>query len=127
MNRLGSLHEYSRACVTYRSWLDDDMVWKIPLDERPGHVSNPWVWIPDAPVEDIAVHINTVDDIMEHLRTIPRDILDRKLEGVVTEREKFSFQPYITGPPSATNIIISEMCKLRVPITGASAAGARVL
>ena len=29
---------------------------------------------------------------------------------VVAEREKFSFQPYITGPPSTVNIILSEMC-----------------
>ena len=102
------------------------MVWEIPLDERPGHVSNPWVWIPDAPVEDVAVQINAVDDIMEHLRTIPREILDKNLEAVVTEREKFSFQPYITGPPSATNIIISKMCSLRVAESGVDA-GAKTL
>ena len=89
------------------------MVWEIPLHERPGHVSNPWVWIPDAPVRDIAVQIETVDDVMEHLRTIPREVLDAKLEAVVAERDKFSFQPYITGPPSAINIMISKMCNLR--------------
>jgi hypothetical protein len=39
-----------------------------------------------------------------------RAVLEKKLEVVVAEREKFSFQPYITGPPSTVNIILSEMC-----------------
>ena len=55
-----------------RSWLDDKMVWDIPRDERPTHVCNPWVWIPDAPVSDVAIQIQTVDEIMDHLRTINR-------------------------------------------------------
>ena len=52
--------------------MDDDMVWEIPKDERPSHVCNPWVWIPDYPVQDVAVQIQTVDELMDHLRTIPR-------------------------------------------------------
>ena len=48
------------------------MVWEIPRDERPNHVCNPWVWIPDIPVTDVAVQIQTVDELMDHLRTIPR-------------------------------------------------------
>jgi hypothetical protein len=48
------------------------MVWDIPREERPNHVCNPWVWIPDAPVREVAIQINTVDEIMDHLRTIPR-------------------------------------------------------
>ena len=48
------------------------MVWDIPRDERPNHVCNPWVWIPDAPVRDVAIQIQTVDELMDHLRTIPR-------------------------------------------------------
>ncbi len=48
------------------------MVWEIPRDERPNHVCNPWVWIPDIPVADVAVQIQTVDELMDHLRTIPR-------------------------------------------------------
>ncbi len=48
------------------------MVWEIPRDERPNHVCNPWVWIPDTPITDVAVQIQTVDELMDHLRTIPR-------------------------------------------------------
>ncbi len=87
------------------------MVWEIG-DERPFHVSNPWVWIPDTPVNDIMVTIQTVDELMDHLRTIPKEVLDKKLEAVVAEREKFSFQPYITAPPSAINIILAKMCTM---------------
>lgn len=36
----------------------------------------------------------------------------RKLEAVVAEREKFSFQPYITSPPSAINLIMARMCSI---------------
>lgn len=86
------------------------MVWEIPLNERPTHVCNPWVWIPDAPIEDVAVQIKSLDELMDHLRTIPKEVLDKKLEAVVAEREKFSFQPYITAPPSAVNIILSKIC-----------------
>ena len=55
-----------------RGWIDDDMVWELPRDERPSHVCNPWVWIPDIPITDVVVQIQTVDDLMDHLRTIPR-------------------------------------------------------
>ncbi len=48
------------------------MVWEIPRDKRPSHVCNPWVWIPDIPVTDVVVEIRTVDELMDHLRTIPR-------------------------------------------------------
>ncbi|BDA44690.1 hypothetical protein COCOBI_06-1680 [Coccomyxa sp. Obi] len=105
----------------YRGWLDDDMVWEIPLDERPNHVCNPWVWIPDAPIDDVAIQIRTVDELMDHLRTIPKEVLDKKLEAVVAEREKFSFQPYITAPPSAVNIVLSKMCTIGLPWTAQTA------
>lgn len=51
------------------------MVWEIPRDERPNHVCNPWVWIPDVAINDVAVVIQSVDDLMDHLRTIPRSVL----------------------------------------------------
>ena len=61
-----------RLYTTCRGWIDDDMVWEIPRDERPNHVCNPWVWIPDMPISDVAVQIQTVEELMDHLRTIPR-------------------------------------------------------
>ena len=54
-----------------RGWIDDDRVWEIPMDEWPFHVSYPWTWIPDIPVADVAVQLQTVDELMDHLRTIP--------------------------------------------------------
>ena len=41
-----------------------------------------------------------------------RSVLDQKLEAVMAQRQKFSFQPYITSPPSAINIIMSNMCSM---------------
>lgn len=62
--------------------------------------------------------LRTVDELMDHLRTIPKEVLDKKLEAVVAEREKFSFQPYITAPPSAVNIILSKMCTMGLHLAG---------
>ena len=42
-----------------------------------------------------------------------RSVLDQKLEAVMAQRQKFSFQPYITSPPSAINIILSRMCSMK--------------
>ncbi len=41
-----------------------------------------------------------------------RSLLDLKLEAVMAQRQKFSFQPYITSLPSAINIIMSNMCSM---------------
>lgn len=30
----------------------------------------------------------------------------------MAQRQKFSFQPYVTSPPSAINIILSRMCSM---------------
>ena len=71
-NRLGTKRlDWRLHC---RGWIDDDMVWEIPREERPSHVCNPWVWIPDTPITDVAVQIQTVDELMDHLRTIPRSV-----------------------------------------------------
>lgn len=35
-----------------------------------------------------------------------------KIDVLAAERQKFSFQPFITGPYSAINIIISSMCSM---------------
>lgn len=50
------------------------MVWEQPKEERAFHVCNPWLWTPDTPVNDIAVQLNTVDELMDHLRTIPKEV-----------------------------------------------------
>ncbi len=49
-----------------------------------------------------------------------RSILDQKLEAVMAQRQKFSFQPYVTSPPSAINIIMSRMCSMgsKSPMAG---------
>ena len=44
-----------------------------------------------------------------------RSVLDQKLQAVMSQRQKFSFQPYITSPPSAINIILSRMCSTKKP------------
>lgn len=44
----------------YRQWLDSEMLWTNPQDERPGHVQNPWYWMPDADVDDVMIQVETV-------------------------------------------------------------------
>lgn len=36
------------------------MLWEMPHDERPGHVQNPWYWMPDADVLDKMITVDTV-------------------------------------------------------------------
>ena len=84
-----------------RGWIDDDMVWEIPRDERPFHVCNPWTWIPDIPVTDVAVQIQTVDELMEHLRTIPRydctaSVLMRPLLCSLQALKAYSIHVHVT-------------------------------
>ena len=37
-----------------------------------------------------------------------------KLDRLDSERQKFSFQPFITGPFSAVNVIMERMCQARL-------------
>jgi len=60
-----------------------------------------------------------------------RNVLDHKLEAVMAQRQKFSFQPYVTSPPSAINIIMSRMCSMgshpSVPSLALGTAGAAAI
>ena len=49
-----------------------------------------------------------------HLRYMQKKEVLHKLERLASERQKFSFQPFITGPYSAINIIMERMCSARL-------------
>ena len=82
---------------------------------RPYHVLNPWTWLPEVKVDDIAIRVTNASAIMGHLRYMPREEIERKLELLAVERQKFSFQPFITGPYSAINIILAHICSMPPP------------
>jgi hypothetical protein len=99
----------------YSGWLADRMEWEVHPSVRPYHVLNPWTWLPEVRVDDIAIPVQNVSAIMGHLRYMPRAEVERKLAALAVERQKFSFQPFITGPYSAVNIILSKMCSMPPP------------
>ena len=63
-------------------------------------------------VSDIAIRVQNASSIIDHLRYMPKEQIAYKLESLDVERQKFSFQPFITGPYSAVNIIVTNMCNL---------------
>ena len=91
------------------------MEWEVHPTVRPYHVLNPWTWLPEVRVDDIAIRVTNASGIMGHLRYMPREEVERRLELLAVERQKFSFQPFITGPYSAINIILAHMCRMPPP------------
>ena len=81
---------------------------------RPYHVLNPWTWLPEAHIEDVAIKIENASSVAAHLRGVSEKEILHKIDKLNMERQKFSFQPFITGPYSAINIIMSKMCTMRV-------------
>lgn len=99
----------------YSGWLQDKMEWEIHPFIRPYHVLNPWTWLPEVDVTDIAIRVNNASSIAGHLRYMPQQEILHKIETLSVERQKFSFQPFITGPFSAINIIMTKICSMRLP------------
>ena len=66
-------------------------------------------------VSDIAIRVQNASSIIDHLRYMPKEQIAYKLESLDAERQKFSFQPFITGPYSAINIIVTKMCSMPLP------------
>lgn len=66
-------------------------------------------------VSDIAIRVQNASSIIDHLRLMPKEEVAYKLESLDVERQKFSFQPFITGPYSAVNIIMTQMCNMSLP------------
>ena len=66
-------------------------------------------------MDDIAIRTDNVSSIAGHLRYMDKKEILHKLDMLAVERQKFSFQPFITGPFSAINIILSSMCNITLP------------
>lgn len=67
-----------------------------------------------AKVDDLAIAVQNASSVAGHLRFMDKNEVLHKLERLSSERQKFSFQPFITGPYSAINIIMERMCKARL-------------
>ncbi len=60
----------------------------------------------------MAIKVDNVSSIAGHLRYMDKKEILHKMEVLAVERQKFSFQPFVTGPFSAINIIMSSMCNI---------------
>ena len=65
-------------------------------------------------VDDLAITVQNASSVAGHLRYLSELEVLHKLQRLSAERQKFSFQPFITGPYSAINIIMERMCKARL-------------
>ena len=68
-------------------------------------------WLPDADVYDTMVQVPNVTHVVPHLRSIPRDVLVRKLAAVQAARSRFFFRSELTHPPNAANTMASGICQ----------------
>ena len=68
-------------------------------------------WLPDADVYDAMVEVPNVTQVVPHLRSIPRDVLVRKLAAVQAARSRFFFRSELTHPPNAVNTMASGICQ----------------
>ena len=67
-----------------------------------------------AKVDDLAITVSNASLVAGHLRYMDKKEVLHKLDRLDSERQKFSFQPFITGPFSAINIIMERMCTARL-------------
>ena len=65
-------------------------------------------------MDDLAITVQNASAVAGHLRFMPKAEVLHKLLRLESERQKFSFQPFITFPYSAINIIMERMCKARL-------------
>ncbi len=65
-------------------------------------------------MEDLAITVESASSVAAHLRWMQKKEVLHKLERLASERQKFSFQPFITGPYSAINIIMERLCSARL-------------
>ena len=68
-----------------------EMQWSIG-SERPKIAQEARWWIPDADVHDVLIPVESVSDIVDHLKSIPEAEVVRKLEEMKEERLRFTFQ-----------------------------------
>lgn len=61
----------------------------------------------------MAITVQNASSVALHLRFMEKSEVLYKLGRLASERQKFSFQPFITGPYSAINIIMERMCSAR--------------
>lgn len=67
------------------------MKWSIGSERAKFAQEARW-WIPDAEVGDIMITVDTVGDIMAHLRGMPDMEINRKLKEMQFERLRMTFQ-----------------------------------
>ena len=86
MSGLSHIHHLLTNCVGLQQ-----MQWVIG-SERAQYAQEARWWIPDADVYEQMITIDTIADIMGHLRGMPDSEVDRKLKEMQLERLRFTFQ-----------------------------------
>lgn len=93
--------------------------WLDPKQKSQHETEGRW-WLPDADIEERAIVVNSVEDIIPRLRDFTEEEAAQKLALMAHFRHYFSFEPSLTDPPNAVNALLSGVCK-RAPLEPANA------
>ena len=110
--------EYAASSIvfnitTYQSWMNKTMLWELPTAPE-GHAlssTDAWFWMPDTPVDHVALELETAGSIVATLRRVTAAEIDQRLAAVEEQRRFFMFTERLTRSVSATNSIISSICR----------------
>lgn len=67
------------------------MQWSIGSERAKYGQEARW-WIPDADIREVMISVESIGDIMAHLRGMPDAEIHRKLKEMQSERLRFTFQ-----------------------------------
>lgn len=86
-----SIHEHSELLLPF--CLLQKMHWQIGSEKKDlSEDGKAQYWIPDADIHEQLITVDTMPDIMAHLRGMPEVEINRKLKEMQSERLRFTFQ-----------------------------------
>ena len=88
--------EYAASSIvfnitTYQSWMNKTMLWELPTAPE-GHAlssTDAWFWMPDTPVDHVALELETAGSIVATLRRVTAAEIDQRLAAVEEQRRFF--------------------------------------
>jgi len=86
------------------------MEWQLDPNIRAVHETEGRWWIPDTPIDDVLIHVDSPDQVLAILKAIPPEVLEAKLKLMHEYGTRFSFLKRLTTPPNAVNSLLAGMC-----------------
>jgi hypothetical protein len=81
--------------------------WRLHPTERSGDAE--W-WVPDIEVSDVATKVKSAGEVEGVLKSIPHNVLEKKLQLVHQYGTRFAFLQKLSAPPNAVNSLLAGLC-----------------